>query len=55
MYIDRYSKKGLVTVWKDRGDFWWWGPADGSKTYQTLVKYEAIEAAEQWLKKSEQG
>jgi hypothetical protein len=51
MYIDRY-RKGLVTVWKDRGGFWWWG-VDNTEPQQTMSKSEAIEAAERWLNKLE--
>ena len=51
IYIDRYSKSGLVTVWKDRGAFWWWGTTDGITKQQMLSKQEAIESAEDWLKK----
>src|SRR5262249_35837647 len=53
MYIDRYSKRGLVSVWKDRAGSWWWEPRDGSVREQSLSKYEAIDAAERWLNEDE--
>ena len=49
IWIDRYSKQG-VTIWKERGDFWYWQPPDGSEKRESFSKFDAIEAAEQWLK-----
>jgi len=49
IYIDRYSKLG-VTVWKDRGGFWWWRSREETEPHQTLSKYEAIDAAESWIR-----
>jgi hypothetical protein len=51
IYIDRYTKRGLITVWKDKGEFWWWKAADHPEGIQVLSKYEAIDAAEARLKK----
>lgn len=52
IWIDRYSKQG-VTIWKERGDFWYWQPPDGSEKRESFSKFDAIEAAERWLKESE--
>ena len=49
LWIDRYSKQG-VTIWKERGDFWYWQPSDGSERRESFSKFDAISAAEQWLK-----
>jgi hypothetical protein len=48
IYIDRYTRLG-VTVWKDRGDFWWWKPREETEARQTLSKQDAIDAAENWI------
>jgi hypothetical protein len=54
MWIDRYSRRG-VTIWKERGDFWYWQPPGGSERRESLSKFDAIQAAEQWLNEFDQG
>jgi hypothetical protein len=52
IWINRYSKRG-VTIWKERGDFWYWQPPGGSERRESFSKSDAINAAEEWLKQSE--
>jgi hypothetical protein len=54
IWIDRYSKRG-VTIWKERGDFWYWQPPGGSERRESLSKFDAIQAAEQWLNEFDRG
>ena len=54
MWIDRYSKRG-VTIWKERGDFWYWQPPGGSERRESLSKFDAIQEAEQWLNEFDRG
>jgi hypothetical protein len=54
MWIDRYSRRG-VTIWKERGDFWYWQPPGGPERRESLSKFDAIQAAEQWLNEFDRG